>query len=149
MSTNIFDMIHDAINHRARNPTEDQSEHPEDVARLEQPLRANPGLVHDREEFTESTPLHLAAAGHVPAIAEMLLRHGAAVNALAQGLPPLHSSISTDAEEMDPMVRVVEVLIRHGAEVNFRNPYGQTLLEIASTTVKDRVAELLRAAGAR
>jgi hypothetical protein len=148
MTVDIFDLIREAANHRHREPTADESEYPEDVTRIEEALRADPNLIHAREEFTESTPLHVAAVAGLPAVAELLLGLGAEVNALAQGFPPLIYAVSTDDEEFISHIRVAEVLIRHGADVNFCNEPGQSLLEIATRTCKDRIAHLLRAAGA-
>jgi hypothetical protein len=51
MSATIFDLIHEANNHRIREPKADESEYSEDVARIEGALRTDPGLVHAREEF--------------------------------------------------------------------------------------------------
>jgi ankyrin repeat protein len=149
VETDIFDAIRDASNHLRDEPTEDGLEHQADVAAIEMMLRANPALVHARQEFTESTPLHAAAEGYLPRIAELLLKFGADVNATAQGAPVLSRAVSNDSgDEFDGQVKVVEVLIRHGADLNASPPENFTPLYTAVSTCKDRIADLLLKAGA-
>jgi ankyrin repeat protein len=83
------------------------------------------------------TPLKVAAAYGKKDIAELLIAHGADVNARSwSGSTPLAYVANKD---------VAEVLIAHGADVNARNKYGWTPLHSAWN--KD-VAELLIAHGA-
>lgn len=90
------------------------------------------------------TPLHMVKNADV---AELLLKHGAEVNALANyAVTPLHQA----AERRDG-ADLVKVLLKHGADVNARTLYNSTPLHKAVDSArKDDIAavKLLLAAGA-
>ena len=73
-------------------------------------LAAHPDLATKAEGVVGMTPLHVAAFHGTPAIAEVLLAHGADVNArLKDGSTPLSLALKNSNR------RVVRVLRRHGA----------------------------------
>lgn len=97
-----------------------------------------------------NTPLHLAAASANPAIATMLLRNGAYVNATQKGtnITPLHIAAAmsglVDTEE------TIKVLLAAGANINARmvcSPFGTarqwSALHVAAADGNSSVYELL------
>ena len=73
------------------------------------------------------TPLHSACAISSIPIAELLLEHGADVNAKQmQGVTPLHSAAHHGQTQM------VKLLIDKGADINAKMDNGQTPLSMAS-----------------
>jgi ankyrin repeat protein len=79
--------------------------------------------------FTEGglTPLHLAAVEDSVAVAALLVRWGADIDARAEsGATPLHWAAVSGSN------RVAELLIERGADVNARDKMGRTPLHYAS-----------------
>ncbi len=125
----------------------------------------------------QHTPLHMAAAGGHGALAELLLAHGAEVNALSSGGTPLHLAareghaalvelLLARGAEVDtrrkyqaktPLMlaarnghaAVAAVLLRHGADVAARDNERMTALAQARALGRDEVVDLLRRQGAR
>jgi len=93
-------------------------------------LRRNPNLVFSRDH-KGWTPLHTAAYEGQRAVAEMLLAHGADVNAkAADGYTPLHSTALSYKQEGQQ--ELAELLLAHSANPNAETEDGHTPLQIAA-----------------
>ena len=93
-------------------------------------------------------PLGLAAFFKRPAVAKVLLEHGADPRMASKpaGFTPLHSAVADDAgSDVKDLVRV---LIDAGADPNARSASGGTPLHTAGFTGNVPVTEMLLAAGA-
>jgi ankyrin repeat protein len=117
-----------------------------DVLRLEDILAADPGAVH---AFSGDgwTPLHLAAGFGTPAAVDMLLQHGAQVDAVSrnpQRNQALHAALALGR---DP--ESVRVLLAHGADPNATQVGGFTPLFSAATGNRLDLVEMLIESGAR
>jgi ankyrin repeat protein len=117
-----------------------------DTLRIEDILTMDPGLVHG---FSGDgwTALHLAAAFGTPDTVEILLQHGARVDAVSQNPQrnqPLHAvlALSRNAE-------TVELLLNEGAEPDAVQAGGFTPLFSAATANRKDLAQMLLARGAR
>ena len=91
------------------------------------------------------TPLHWAALRGTLTNAELLLEHGANVNARSkvQQITPLHETWSGNRADM------AKLLASHGADLNaVEKWYGFTPLHFAGFSMKMELAETLVAAGA-
>lgn len=100
---------------------------------------------------TKVMPLHSALAGDENSIIEMLVNHGADVNAAQQaGYTPLHEAAQSGN------LQAAILLLGHGARVNVKadsgkTPLGLTMMEgreAGSKEDRGRVAEFLRDHGA-
>jgi hypothetical protein len=88
---------------------------------------ASGAAVNDLGGELRVTPLHQAALSNRVEAAELLIRRGADVNAVASdGGTPLHAAAFLGNEE------VVAALVEHGANVNAANQRGQTPLDVAA-----------------
>lgn len=96
-------------------------------------------------ESMKVTPLHSAAAAREPAIARLLIEHGANVNAtqIDSGFTPLHEAAANGDLEM------ASLLIDRGADVNAEMKDGKTPLAFALERNKTVMAEFLRKCGAK
>lgn len=117
---------------------------------VRQGLEGEPLLVTMPGANNRNTALHLAAwQGHVT-IVQLLLLHGADVNALGErGKTALHYAIEHDHPD------VVEVLISHGADLQLADSEGLSPMAMAARAYSapdfpelGRAFELLTAAGA-
>jgi len=114
-----------------------------DLAKVTALLNSNPALVFDRD-VDGRTPLHLAAKEGHEDIVEMLLAHGAEVNAGdASGDTAL--SYAAAGGHLD----VAQVLLDHKANVNSRGSMGMTPLDRALMDGNKEMAELLRRHGGK
>jgi len=116
-----------------------------DVLRVEDILDADPAAVHS---FSGDgwTPLHLAAAFGTPQSVDLLLQHGAQVDAVSrnpQRNQPLHAALALgrDAES-------VRLLLAHGADPNATQVGGFTPIFSAATANRRDLAEMLIECGA-
>ena len=102
-------------------------------------------LINARDS-DHSTPLHCAVwKGHKD-IVELLLKHGADVNAKNQnehwGDTPLHAAAHANQRD------IAEILIAHKADVNAKNSSGRTPLAETEFHKAKQVAKLLGEHGA-
>jgi uncharacterized protein len=116
-----------------------------DALRVEDILAADPGEAHG---FSGDgwTPLHLAAGFGTPETVDVLLQHGAQVDAVSknpQRNQPLHAALALGR---DP--ESVRLLLAHGADPNATQVGGFTPLFSAATANRRDLAEMLVEAGA-
>lgn len=116
-----------------------------DVLRLEDILAADPGAVH-AWSGDGWTALHLAAAFGTPATVDMLLQHGAQIDAVArnpQRNQPLHAALALGRDR-----ETVRLLLAHGADPNVTQVGGFTPLFSAATANRRDLVEMLIECGA-
>jgi peptidoglycan/LPS O-acetylase OafA/YrhL len=103
-----------------------EAAHAGDLAAIERHL-ANGAVVNGLGGELRVAPLHRAALSNRAEAAELLIRRGADVNAVAiDGGTPLHAAAFVGNEE------VVATLVEHGANVNAANQRGATPLDNAT-----------------
>ena len=104
-------------------------------------LRDNPEMAIGAQMWENSSPLHLAAQEGYQDIAEVLLSHGAHVNAKSyhNGYRPLHNAALFGKKSL------VVLLLSKGSDVNARNDKGETPLHLAVWTGDKEVVEVLLA----
>ena len=117
-----------------------------DVLRIEDILTADPGASHS---FTADgwTAIHLGAAFGIPDAVDMLLQHGAQVDAIsrnAQRNQPLHAAVALSRN-----AETVRLLLAHGADPNATQVGGFTPLFSAATANRRDLAAMLIESGAR
>ena len=99
--------------------------------------------VHAKDKRRGRTPLHWAARNNASETAEVLLDHGADVQATNKyGDTPLHSAVRKDASE------TAEVLLDHGVDVQATDKYGDTPLHLAARNNASETAEVFLKRGA-
>jgi len=110
-----------------------------DLARVRALLAVEPELAKRRDPRHPQTPLHLAAVqGNVP-LAELLLLHGAEINAVdpATGRTPLHLAAHHGHRQM------IRFLLSRGANRSTIDHAGLTPQRVAERAQKLAAAELL------
>jgi ankyrin repeat protein len=117
-----------------------------DVLRIEDILTADPGASH---AFSGDgwTALHLGAGFGTPEAADMLLQHGAQVDAIsrnAQRNQPLHAAVALSRN-----AETIRLLLAHGADPNATQVGGFTPLFSAATANRRDLAAMLIENGAR
>ncbi|MGH2522814.1 MAG: ankyrin repeat domain-containing protein, partial [Anaerolineales bacterium] len=105
-------------------------------------LKTDPAQAHAKGAHGISVLYHAVIRGNRD-IAEMLLAHGAAVNAGAGGSPALHGAVLFRQPEM------VDWLLMRGADPNILNYEKKTPLRVALDGGMDEIAERLRQHGGR
>jgi len=116
-----------------------------DALRLEDVLTVDPAAAHS---FSGDgwTPLHLAAAFGAPETVDLLLQHGAQVDAVSKN--PQRNQALHAALALGRNPDTVRVLLAHGADVNARQVGGFTALFSAASAGRRDLAELLIEHGA-
>ncbi len=117
-----------------------------DILRIEDILSADPGAGH---AFTGDgwTALHLGAAFGTPEAVDMLLQHGAPVDAIsrnAQRNQPLHAAVALSRN-----AETVRLLLAHGADPNASQVGGFTPLFSPATANRRDLAAMLIESGAQ
>jgi uncharacterized protein len=98
--------------------------------------KANPNVPSNNPY--KVTPLHSACAISQYEIIELLIRHGADVNAKQmQGVTPLHSAAHNG------QTKIIKLLIENGADVNSKMENGQTPLVMANEKGFQETAALI------
>lgn len=116
-----------------------------DSLRLEDILAANPGAAHS---FSGDgwTPLHLAAGFGTPQSVDVLLQHGAQVDAVSknpQRNQPLHAALALGRN-----AETVRLLLAHGADPNATQVGSFTPLFSAASAGRQDLVEMLIESGA-
>ena len=117
-----------------------------DVLRLEDILAADPGAAHG---FSGDgwTPLHLAAGFGTPQAVDVLLQHGAQLDAVSknpQRNQPLHAALALGRNP-----DTVRLLLAHGADPNATQVGGFTPLFSAASAGRRDLVEMLVESGAQ
>jgi cytohesin len=108
------------------------------------PLLAKGAKVDERDEAYEFTALHYAARFGNKNVAEVLIAHGADINAKDKwDYQPIHWAAYHDRAD------VVELLISKGADVNAKTSLDKTPLQLAKPRRNTAAIEVLRKHGAR
>ena len=122
VSTRFFDAVHGG-----------------DADRVTALLESNSDLVFSAYEYGGGTPLFEAVAHKRKVVAELLLAHGAEVNAKDNfGNTPLHCATI-------PETGVMQLLLAHGADVNAKDNNGRAPLHSAAYHNHQGMPELLLA----
>ena len=108
--------------------------------RVEAFLKADPGQLQTRGSHGIPVMYYPVITGHKD-IAELLLAHGAEVNAGEGGSSPLHGAVMFGQTEMAAW------LLAQGANVNAPNFEGKTPLPVAVKNQNTALADLLRKHG--
>jgi ankyrin repeat protein len=116
-----------------------------DVLRLQDILAADPGAAY---AFSGDgwTPLHLAAAFATPEAVDMLLQHGAHVDAISKN--PQRNQALHAVLALGRNAATVKLLLAHGADPNATQAGGFTPLFSAATADRRDLADLLIENGA-
>ena len=114
-----------------------------DVAAVRSLLEEDASLVRVTDD-DQRTPLYFAAGGGSTEVVELLLSHGADVDARDYGnRTPLHAAAMQNRQE------VVRILVAAGADLEAKNDYGRTpLLLVARETGSTTMGALLLELGA-
>ncbi len=113
-----------------------------DVERVRMMLERDPQLASARGHL-DKTPLHYAVTYKQSECLELLLRHGADINAPDYtGMTPLHVAAMLGRKEE------AEWLLDHGAELEPRDIFGDTPLMTAAIFGNGHIVELLWRRGA-
>jgi ankyrin repeat protein len=117
-----------------------------DVLRIEDSLAADPAAAHS---FSGDgwTPLHLAAAFGTPQSVDVLLQHGAQVDAVSRN--PQRNQALHAALALGRNAETVRLLLAHGADPNATQVGGFTPLFSAATANRRDLAEMLIECGAQ
>lgn len=90
------------------------------------------------------TPLHLASSRGRPDIAQVLLDHGAKVDAVDKLFrTTLHHASGGHYENQEDGVRVAQLLLKNGADVNAHDINRETPLHLAASLGRLEMARIL------
>lgn len=109
--------------------------------RVKEALKADPKVIHERGAHDIAILAYTAYAHEQAAIAELLLKAGANVQAKALGVTPLHIAAKQG------YIELAGVLLDHGADVNAAvKSRGETVtpLSIATRAKQDKMVEFLK-----
>src|SRR5262249_1470353 len=110
-----------------------------DIPRAQELLRSDPTLVSARDAHLQETPLHIVARFGPVEMVELLIRMKADVNATAyNGFTPLHLTKAKD---------IAALLIRAGADLDKRDSWGKTTLQMAAQLGLAPVVEAILESG--
>jgi hypothetical protein len=110
-----------------------------DIPRAQKLLRSNPKLVSERDAHLQEAPLHIAARFGTVEIVGLLINMKADVNATAyNGFTPLHLTKAKD---------IALLLIRAGADLDKRDHWGKTPLQVAARNGLTPVVEAILESG--
>jgi cytohesin len=115
----------------------------EDIAQL---LITRGADMEARDAFGR-TPLHIAAWEDRAGVAAVLLARGAQVDADTRSDNPNHGMTALHYAAHRGCRKTAEVLLKHGAQVNAVTYNKETPLDIARQEKRDRMVDLLTAAG--
>ena len=115
-----------------------------DVATIQALLASDPSLIEARDA-DGSTPLHCATWKGREAVAELLVKAGANVNAVNQnghwGTTPLHAAAHAN------QAKIAKLLLDHGADVKAKDMEGRTPMFHTTFHKAKAVARLLEPFG--
>ncbi len=117
-----------------------------DALRIEDILAADPAMAHSYSG-DGWTALHLAAAFGTPQSVDVLLQHGAQVDAISKN--PQRNQALHAALALGRNAETVRLLLAHGADANATQAGGFTPLFSAATANRRDLAEMLVESGAR
>jgi ankyrin repeat protein len=95
-----------------------------DVSRVGAEIAGDPGLSRARGVH-ELPVLYFAAVGRQVEVAELLLRHGADVNARSEAAAPIHGAVMAGSPDL------VRLLLRHGADASLPDFKGRGAKQLA------------------
>lgn len=117
----------------------DKGEHPEKIQRL-----LDLGADVDVRNYKGKTALHCAAKAGFVRVMEVLISHGADVNAADNnGETPLFDAISSTIKNASKKTEAVMFLLLKGAEPNFKNHKGVTPLKLAQRARRKETSEIV------
>ncbi|XP_009561978.2 ankyrin repeat and SOCS box protein 10 isoform X1 [Cuculus canorus] len=122
-----------------------------DSIRCVQQLLQHGASVNSRTDMEDDTALHVAARHGLVDHVQLLLRHGAELEAKNnEGQTPLNAACAQphQPQDMDRFYLVCRLLVESGASVNAADRDRQHPLHLASKNANAQIAELLLARGA-
>ena len=113
-----------------------------DLAKVKTLLEQNAPFWVNQKDLAGATPLFEAVRRGNKAIAELLISHGADVNAAdVNQNTPLHWAARNGLADM------AEMLVNHGASIDVANRYGQTPKDLAMEHRHPEIVEILESGG--
>ena len=115
-----------------------------DILKVEEIIQNNPEIINIKnDEYSNYTPLMVAAECGNKKIVELLLEYGADINAVDNnGYTPLRLAAASGYK------KICQLLIEKGADINSVDEYGCTPLHLAAEIGKTEICQLLIEKGA-